>query len=332
MPPMFGSHLSIAGALTNALDEAHSLAMDTVQIFTKNQRQWRVVPLADGARDAWIRRVADLGWQGRAVAHDAYLINLASPDDALWKRSIDLMREEIERCAALGIPALVSHPGAHMGAGVEPGLRRIADAYKILFRDTRGRDVTICFENTAGAGTTLGRTFEELARLRELVMGASADAEGRVAFCLDTCHALAAGYDIASHDAGDGTGRKRTLPQGERLGLEMLEQFDASCGLASLRVLHLNDSLGALGSRRDRHAHIGKGNVARGAFAAIVNHPALARVPKILETPKGRDDRGRSWDRLNLAALKRLRRESPRGATTRRSRVGAGQGAGAIGA
>jgi deoxyribonuclease-4 len=326
---MFGSHLSIAGALTNALDDAESLGMDTVQIFTKNQRQWRVRPLEGEARDAWIARVAELGWQGRAVAHDAYLINLASPDDALWKKSMGLMREEIERCAALGIPALVSHPGAHMTSGMDVGLKRIAAAYKSIFRETRGCNVTMCFENTAGGGTTLGRTFEELARLRELVMEASPDAEGRVGFCVDTCHALAAGYDIASHEGGDGTGRKRTLAEGERLGREMLERFDAACGLGNLRVLHMNDSIGARGSRRDRHAHIGKGNVARGAFGAIVNHPALDRVPKILETPKGEDDRGRQWDRVNLAALKRLRRKDPIRVSTRRSGVGHGRRVGA---
>lgn len=319
MPTMFGSHLSIAGALTNALDEAESLGMDTVQIFTKNQRQWKVRPLEEEAREAWLARVAELGWQGRTVAHDAYLINLASPDDELWRKSIGLMREEIERCAALGIPALVSHPGAHMGAGEEAGLRRIAAAYRILFRETRGCDVRVCFENTAGGGTTLGRTFEELARLRELVLGASGDADGRVGFCLDTCHALAAGEDIASHAGGDGTGRKRTLAEGDRLGLEMLERFDGACGIGNLRVVHLNDSVGGRGSRRDRHAHIGHGNVARGAFGAIVNHPPLARVPKILETPKGKDDRGRPWDRVNLAALKRLGRKDPIKVTTRRA-------------
>jgi deoxyribonuclease-4 len=324
---MFGSHLSIAGALTNALDEADSLGMDTVQIFTKNQRQWRVKPLDDEARDAWLARVAELGWQGRTVAHDAYLINLASPDDALWKKSMGLMREEIERCQALGITSLVSHPGAHTGSGEDKGLRRIAAAYKTLFRETRGCDVVMCFENTAGGGSTLGRTFEELGRLRELVLDASGDAEGRVGFCVDTCHALAAGYDIASHEGGDGTGRKRTIAEGERLGQEMLERFDEACGLGNLRVLHLNDSIGARGSRRDRHAHIGKGNVAKGAFGAIVNRPVLARVPKILETPKGEDDRGRPWDRVNLAALKRLRRRDPIKVSTRRAKAGRRAGA-----
>jgi deoxyribonuclease-4 len=312
---MFGSHLSIAGALANALDEAERLGLDTVQVFTKNQRQWKVTPLADGACDAWLAGLDRLGWRSAVgpgtVAHDSYLINLASPDPQLWAKSVNLMREEIMRCHALDIPALVSHPGAHMGEGVDAGLRRIARAYAQLLNDTKGAGVTVCFENTAGGGTTLGRSFEELARLRELVIDAHPDAASRTAFCIDTCHALAAGYDIASHANGDGTGRKRTLAEGERLGLDLIERFDAACGLANLRVLHLNDSIGPRASHRDRHAHIGRANVARGAFAAILNHPALQRVPKILETPKGEDDRGRAWDSVNLAALKRLVRKDP---------------------
>jgi deoxyribonuclease-4 len=305
---MFGSHLSIAGAMTSALDEAAGLKLDTVQVFTKNQRQWKVKPLADDVRDAWRARMDELQWGGRVVAHDSYLINLASPDKALWEKSTAMMREEIERCAALGIPHLVSHPGAHMGEGVEKGLKRIARAYKRLFRETRGMDVVMCFENTAGGGTTLGRTFEELARLAELVHDAAGpDADGRVGFCFDTCHALAAGYDLASHENGDGTGKKRTIATGREIGEGVLAEFDEICGIERLRVLHLNDSKGARGSRIDRHEHIGQGMVGKGAFAAVVNHPALQDVPKILETPKAEHPtRGRPWDAVNLATLRRL--------------------------
>jgi len=336
---VFGSHLSIAGAMANALREADSLGLDTVQVFTKNQRQWKVPALKDEDREEWLAETARLGWQARPVAHDAYLINLASPDDSkggLWEKSVALMREELLRCEALSIPLLVSHPGAHMikdGATapeecIERGLRRIARAYAQLFRETRGHRAMVCLENTAGGGTTLGRTFEELARCRELILGeAGADAEGRVGFCVDTCHALAAGYDIAGHEKGDGTGTKRTREEGEALGDAMLEEFDRVCGLSHLRVLHLNDSIGARGSRRDRHAHIGKGLVALGAFAAIVNRPELAGVPKILETPKENDARGIPMDRVNLKRLKGLVRrpesgdqEAPKGAD-RRNRV-----------
>ncbi len=323
---MFGSHLSIAGAMVNALREADSLGFDTVQVFTKNQRQWKVSPLKDEDRDDWLAEQARLGWSDRTVAHDAYLINLASPDDSpggLREKSVALMRAELERCEALRIPLLVSHPGAHLikegplppEERVERGLRAIAKAYKQLFRETRGGRATVCLENTAGGGTTLGRSFEELARCRELILSeAGSDAEGRVAFCLDTCHALAAGYDIAAHENGDATGRKRTREQGEALGQTMLDQFDRLCGLAHLRVMHLNDSLGARGSRRDRHAHIGQGLVALGAFAAVVNRPGLDRVPKILETPKENDAEGNPMDAVNLKRLKSLIRRPESGA------------------
>ena len=173
----------------------------------------------------------------------------------------------------------------------------------------------MCLEDTAGGGSTLGRTFEELADLAKYMHEeAGTDADGRVAFCLDTCHALASGYDIASHANGDGTGKKRTRSEAEALGEAMLDEFDAVCGLENLKVVHLNDSVGARGSHRDRHAHIGRGNVAIGAFASIVNRPELADVPMILETPKGEDDKGRPWDRVNLAKLRRMRSEAKAGA------------------
>lgn len=318
---MFGSHLSIAGGLVGALHEATGLGLDTVQVFTKNQRQWSVAPLDPGAALEWVSELARLKWQGRAVAHDSYLINLASPDDSpggLWEKSLATMRIEITRCAALAIPFLVSHPGAHMikegpldgAARVEAGLVRIARAYAKLLRETRDVPVTICLENTAGGGTTLGRSFEELARLRELILqeaGHNADLNGvtggRIGFCLDTCHALAAGYDISGKDEA---GRARSLAEGRQRGRAMLEEFDRVCGLANLRVLHLNDSQGVLGSHIDRHEHIGLGCVALGAFAAVVSHPALARAPKIMETPKEESPGGEPMDALNLRLLRAL--------------------------
>ncbi|GAB4555627.1 MAG: deoxyribonuclease IV [Phycisphaerales bacterium] len=313
-PPMLlGSHLSIAGNMTNALDEAQSLGLDTVQVFTKNQRQWKVKPLPEDARDQWNARIDELGWQGRTVAHDSYLINLASPDDELWNKSIALMREEIERCHALGIPHLVSHPGAHMRKHMDPdeaieaGLQRIADAYKTLFQQTKACDVVMCFENTAGGGSTLGRTFDELARLAQLVHDTAGPlAKGRVGFCFDTCHALAAGYDLASHANGDGSGKKRTIAEARAIANDVLDEFDSICGLSNLRVIHCNDSKGARGSRIDRHEHIGQGHVAKGAFAAVLNRPELGGVPLILETPKGEDDHGTPWDTINLRHLRRL--------------------------
>jgi len=304
---MFGSHLSVAGGMVNALREAEALSMDTVQVFTKNQRQWAAPPLDAGQSGAWLTELRRMQWTTRTVSHASYLINLATPDDVLWEKSIAAMKDEIERCAKLEIPFLVHHPGAHVGSGVEAGLRRIAKAYKKLMKETKGCGVVACLEATAGGGSTLGRSFEELAALKGMIEEeAGREAEGRVGFCVDTCHVLAAGYDIATTDKGDGTGKSRSLDEGAKLGRALLEEFDRVCGLKHLRVLHLNDSVGSRGSHVDRHAHVGEGKVALGAFAAVVNHGMTAGVPMILETPKGEDEEGRPFDSVNLAKLRML--------------------------
>jgi deoxyribonuclease IV len=295
---MFGSHLSIAGSLCNALREAESLKMDTVQIFTKNQQQWKVPPLPDSALREWHAEVSRLGWQGRTAAHASYLINLASPSDELWQKSIDLMRIEIERCEALGIPFLVHHPGspgAQMAeADPDFGIARIAAAYQQLFADTRGFHTICCLENTVGAGSMIGAHFEQLAALRARILETT-DQPQRVGFCLDTCHAHAAGYDMSTQASA----------------AAVLDRFDATCGLNLLYVLHLNDSKGALSSRLDRHEHIGKGAIGRpslpkSGFATVVTRPELASRPKILETPKGTTPAGTPYDSLNLRRLRKL--------------------------
>lgn len=286
---MFGSHLSIAGGLVNALTAAEDLDLDTVQIFTKNQRQWKIKPLDAGARDEWLAKLHELGWRGRTVAHDSYLINLASPKDDLYAKSIAMMKEEFERATALGVRYLVSHPGAHTGSGLEAGLERIADAYKTIFEETSESDLVLCLENTAGGGSTIGRTFEELADLREMILARGVPAE-RVGFCIDSCHALAGGYDVTSRDSADA----------------VLNELDRVCGIENVLVLHLNDSKGALDSRVDRHEHIGEGEVGLDGFAAFVNRAELASAPKIMETPKGEDDDGVPFDTTNLSRLKGL--------------------------
>lgn len=295
---MFGSHLSIARSLADAAREAERLGFDTVQVFTKNQQQWRVRPIRPAAVDDWLAELRRLGWLDRTVAHASYLINLASPDDALWRRSIDLMTEEIERCERLSIPLLVHHPGAHRGQSVEAGLRRIAEAYQHLLRRSRGYRTICCLESTAGSGTSLGSRFEELARLRALIIEATGEPD-RVAFCLDTCHVHAAGYDLSTRG-------------GAR---QVVAEFDGICGLRWLRVVHVNDSKGAMGSRLDRHAHIGEGTIGCGrtvrrlrhsGFAELVNDRRLRAIPKILETPKMTTPAGTPMDRINLRRLKRL--------------------------
>ncbi|QOI99509.1 MAG: deoxyribonuclease IV [Phycisphaeraceae bacterium] len=320
---MFGSHLSIAGSMVNALREGERLGMDCVQVFTKNQQQWKAKPLDPAMVEEWRSEVGRLGWdlggppdakgsrRGGITSHASYLINLASPDDGLHRKSIDLMTDEVERCETLGIPFLVHHPGAFTAGTLEGGIARIASAYREVFRRTRGVAVVSCLEGTVGAGSQIGGRFEELAAARAAIIDATGE-PSRVGYCLDTCHMHAAGYDLstagAAHDA--------------------LETFDRVCGLAHLRVFHINDSKGKAGSRLDRHEHIGEGTIGggtlghpaspaalrRSGFMAVVNHPVLTDVPKILETPKG-ELRGVPLDSLNLSRLKDLcNRPGPRGA------------------
>jgi deoxyribonuclease-4 len=272
--------------------------MDTVQVFTKNQQQWRVKPLEEFAISEWKAEVARLGWQRRVTAHASYLINLASPNDELWRKSIDLMRVEIERCEALGIPFLVHHPGSSTGAGAEFGLARVTAAYRQLLHDTAGFRTVSCLENTVGAGSTLGGSFEELARLREMIIERSGSPE-RIGFCIDTCHAHAAGYDLSTRAAAESA----------------LGALDQACGLANIRCLHLNDSKGPVASHLDRHAHIGEGTIGRSTsaqtlknsgFAGVVCRPEFRSIPKILETPKGSNKAGTPYDTLNLRRLRKL--------------------------
>ena len=298
--PLFGSHLSIAGGMVNALNEAESLGLDTVQVFTKNQQQWKVKPLDPVASDDWLTKLNELGWQGRTVSHASYLINLASPDDELWEKSIDLMTIELERCEALSISFLVHHPGAYTSSDRDSGLGRIADAYAKIFKATKGFKTISCLEDTVGSGSNLGRTFDELAGLRARIIDRTGEPD-RVGFCLDTCHAHAGGYDFSSRDSATAA----------------LDEFDATAGLAHIRCLHLNDSLKELGSRKDRHAHIGEGTLTNppgnesqpledSGFAAVVNRPEFAGTPMILETPKGEADDGVPHDIHNLRRLRSL--------------------------
>ncbi len=303
---MFGSHLSIAGGLVNALVEAEKLNMDCVQVFTKNQRQWKVTPLTDEARKRWLTKLKALDWHrkrgpARVVSHNSYLINLASPDRAMRDKSIALQREELERCETLGIRLLVSHPGAHLGESRPrgerhdldgkptkdelAGLKRIVKALDQLHKDLPGYRTITCLETTVGAGSTLGYSFGQLAYIR-----AHVQEPDRVGYCFDTCHVTAAGYDMTT----------------DAKAAAVLQQWDEICGHANLCVFHLNDSVGELGSRKDRHAHIGHGQCGLACFGAIVNHGALRGLPKVLETPKDRDENEVPWDVRNIRRLKRL--------------------------
>lgn len=287
---MFGSHLSIAGGLHNALIDAEKLEMDCVQIFTKNQRQWKVKALDEEGLRLWQahRRGSRLK---SVVSHDSYLINLASPDRANREKSIALFRHELLRCEQLEIPFLVTHPGAHMKAGEAAGLKRVARSLDRLHKDLPGLRTVICLEITAGQGTTLGYCIEHLGRIIDSVKDPQ-----RLAICLDTAHLLASGHDLRCAKATR----------------DVLARIDDQVGIDLVKVLHLNDSKSEFGSRVDRHEHIGHGKVSMEAFRVIVNYPPFRKVPKILETAKLDHPDGRPWDAVNLERLRGLVRGSGR--------------------
>ena len=274
-----GAHVSIAGGLERAFERAHALGCEAFQVFTKNASQWRSPPLSGEGTARWRAAWAQTP-DVRVVAHDSYLVNLASPDDALWAKSIDAFVDEIERCEALEIPGLVAHPGSPISAGVEYGLARVARALDEVHRRTRGFRVRTLLETTAGTGATLGARFEELAAIRERVA-----APERTAVCLDTCHVYAAGYPLATRRDFDA----------------LLAGFDRVVGLANLAAIHLNDSKFPLGSRKDRHAHIGAGRIGPEPFGWFVRSRRLAHVPMVIET----EPEGHAAD---LETLRRLRR------------------------
>jgi deoxyribonuclease-4 len=280
---MLGSHLSISGGMHKAILEAESLEMDTVQVFTKNQQQWKCKPLGAEEIAAWAKERDRLKW-GKTVSHASYLINLASPDDALWAKSTDLFVEELSRCQILGIPYLVIHPGAHMSSGEAVGLKRIAKAIDRARKTADAKDVFICLEITAGQGSSLGYKLEHLAE----IIGAVDDPE-LLAVCLDTAHLFAAGYDF------------RGLSYAA-----FRKDLSKTVGLKRVKVLHLNDSKKDLGSRVDRHDHIGQGKIGLEGFEPFVQDDAFAKIPKILETPKEKHPDGRDWDAVNLETLRKL--------------------------
>jgi deoxyribonuclease-4 len=277
----FGAHMSISGGLHKAFGHGEKAGCDTIQIFSKNQKQWQAKPLTEEDIIQFRAEQQRTG-MGPLVVHDSYLINLAAPGDEIWNKSIAAFTQELERCAALGIPYLVTHPGAHTGSGEEAGLQREADALNRLFGEGVGGETLVLLETTAGQGTTLGYRFEHLARLIELV-----EHHERIGICVDTCHILAAGYDIRTPETYAQT----------------IAEFDRIIGLDRIKCFHLNDSQKGLGSKVDRHAHIGQGEVGLEGFRSVVNDAHFAGLPMILETPKEDD---LAEDIANLATLRGL--------------------------
>lgn len=279
--PLVGAHMSAAGGLAKAVERAVGVSCRTLQLFTKNSNQWAGTAL-DRDDSAAFRAAAKRAGIAPLVSHAAYLINLASSDGTTRRRSLTALVDEIRRCDAAGIPYLVLHPGSHGGDGEVTGLDRIARGLDEAARKTPVSKTTILLETAAGQGASLGHTLGQLAAIR-----ARATSKARIAFCLDTCHVWAAGYDVVTRD-------------GWRA---MLDEADRTIGLSRIRVIHANDSRKERGSRVDRHERIGLGTIGEPGFANLMTEPAFAKVPKILETPK---DESGDWDREGLAALRRL--------------------------
>lgn len=259
--------MSIAGGLEKAFDRAAEVDSDAVQIFTANQRQWKGRAISDEEAELFKARQVETGICP-VVSHNSYLINLASPKDDLWEKSIDAMRLELERCELLGIPLVVTHPGAHTGSGRGAGIERIAQALDRLHTDLPGYNVVTLLETTAGQGTTLGSEFEDLAEIISRV----AEPE-RLGVCYDTCHTFVAGYDCRTPEAY----------------AETMARFDEIVGLESIRAFHFNDTEMELGSKRDRHHYIGQGQIGAEGFRNFMNDARFEGLPALLETDKSDD-------------------------------------------
>lgn len=279
---LIGAHISIAGGTPLAFGRGVEAGCSAMQIFTKNATRWEAAPLAP---DEAVRFRSEQARTGIApvVAHGSYLINLASPDPVLLERSRQAFLEELRRAGALGLSCVITHPGAHMGAGVEAGLARVAASLDwIEGRAGEGASL-VCLENTAGPGTVLAGDFAHLGEIFARVRN-----RDRLRVCLDTCHAHAAGYDFSTPAAY----------------LASLAELEAAVGPGRILAIHLNDAKGERGSRLDRHEHLGRGRIGLECFRLFMNDERFAGVPKIIETPKEED--GRPMDPVNLAVLRRL--------------------------
>jgi deoxyribonuclease-4 len=284
--PLLGAHMSIAGGYYKAVEAAADYGMDVVQLFTKNSNQWKAKPISEAEINDFQAALKSTGVQF-PVAHDSYLINLASPDDALWRKSLEAFTIELERAEALGLIGVVMHPGSCLDSSEDEGLARIIEALDKAHQSTKGFQTLTLLETTAGQGSNLGYKFEHLARIADGV--AAAD---RVGVCVDTCHIFAAGYPITTRAEYRAT----------------MDEFDRIVGIDRIRAFHLNDSVRDLGSRVDRHARIGAGKLGLEPFRHLLNDSRFAKVPMYMETPKGEED-GEHLDAVNLRTLRGLIRK-----------------------
>jgi deoxyribonuclease-4 len=276
--------MSIAGGVFNAPLLGKSIGCDTVQIFVKNANRWVGKAISEEEAEKFREAKKETGIDP-IFSHNSYLINLGSPDDALYEKSVDAMRDELERSEKLNLPFIVMHPGAHVGSGEKAGLKRIATGINTLFGKTKGYKVGIALETTAGQKSNLGYRFEHLAALIEDIKD-----KKRISVCYDTCHTFAAGYDLRTKKAYEAT----------------LAEFDRVVGLSRISAFHLNDSVNEAGSHIDRHAHIGQGRIGLGGFRLLLNDERFANIPMVLETPK---DPEMANDIMNLKVLRGLIRK-----------------------
>ncbi|MDB5334802.1 MAG: Endonuclease [Planctomycetaceae bacterium] len=280
---ILGAHMSIAGGYYKAVEAAASFGMSTCQLFTKNNNQWNAKPLSTQDLEDFKVCLKQTGIT-HPVAHDSYLINLASPNDELWKKSIEAFKHELERAEALGLIGVVMHPGAYVSSTPEAGLQRIVEALDDIHAATAGYQTLTLLETTAGQGSTLGAKFEELAWIID-----HAATPERLGVCVDTCHIFSAGYPLIAAAEYAAT----------------FAEFDRLIGVSRIKAFHLNDSLKPFASRVDRHAHIGRGSLGLEPFRHLLNDPRFAKVPMYLETAKGEED-GEQLDAINLRTLQSL--------------------------
>ena len=278
---LIGAHESISGGIHTAFERAESIGCLTLQVFTKNSNQWAAKPLTEEDISNY-KTAASKSNIKHVVAHDSYLINLCALNPEILKKSREAFFDELKRCETLGIQYINFHPGAHMGAGEKEGIKKIIESLNWAHERTKGFQVLSVLETTAGQGSSLGYKFEHL---KEIIEGV--DEPKKMAVCIDTCHIFAAGYDISTED-----GYEKTF-----------KEFDDIIGLKKLVAFHMNDSKKGLGSKVDRHEHIGKGMIGKNAFRFLMQDGRFASIPKILETPKGEDLKE---DKMNLAVLRKL--------------------------
>ncbi len=247
-----------------APERARELGCDALQFFCHSPRNWNSIKISEGEKEDFLSRVRSYGIRSTAI-HSSYLINLASPDEILFKKSAGLLIKELEIGEELGVDFLIVHPGSTRGRDVDFGIKRVREALTFISRSRCGSTVTLLLENTAGSGHALGGSLVELKKIMD-----GLDCI-RLGICFDTCHAFAAGYEISGHGDVD----------------RLVDNIRGEVGLESLRLIHLNDSMAPLGSNVDRHQHLGSGRIGLEGLGALIRHPALREIPIIMETPKG---------------------------------------------